>query len=87
MCTAWCHIMAQTSSWHKTEEKIFIVIRLPPVKLMHFHTANKEVDVKIPIQTAVSVVSSCLHIFYVTIHCMLIFMYLGEIYLNIVCSP
>ena len=85
MCTAWRHIMAQTSSWHKTEEKIFIVIRLPSVKLVYFRIANKEVDVTIPIQNTVSVVSCCLH-FDVTIHCMLTFIFLGVIYLNIVCS-
>ena len=79
MCTAWHHIMAQTSSWHKTEERIFIVIRLPSVKLVHFLIPNKEVNVTIPIQTIVSVVFSTSS-FDVTIHCMVIFMFLGVIY-------
>ena len=49
--TAWCHIMAQTSKWHKTEVGIFIII----LKLVHFHIPNKEVEVT----TVTSVLSVC----------------------------
>ena len=43
--TAWCHIMAQTITWHKTEDRISIVTRLPSVKFVHFHLPNMGVQV------------------------------------------
>ena len=36
--------MAQTSSWHKPEDRIFIVIGFLSVKLMHFYMPHEEVD-------------------------------------------
>ena len=43
--TAWCHNMAQTSSWYKPEDKIFTNILLSSVKLVHFCIPYKEVEV------------------------------------------
>ena len=42
--TAWRHILAHASNWHKTEVKIFNSGSLSP-KLTHFPLTNKEVEV------------------------------------------
>ena len=60
--TAWHHIMAQISSWHKTEVKIFNNnCSLLPI-LVHFHIPNKEVKVTteiIKISSAISICKMC----------------------------
>ena len=52
--------MVQTSSWHKTEQGIIIVILLPLVKLIHFHVPNKGVTTEIiEISSAIAVCILC----------------------------
>ena len=43
--TAWCHIMAHASNWHKTEVKIFNNNGSLLATLAHFRLTNKEVEV------------------------------------------
>ena len=43
--TAWCHIMAHASNWHKTEVKIFNNNGSLSPTLAHFCLTNKEVEV------------------------------------------
>ena len=45
MSTAWRHIMAHTSNWHKTEVQIFNNNGSLSPTLVHFCLTNKEVEV------------------------------------------
>ena len=42
--TAWCHIMAHASNWHKTEVKIFNNNGSLSPTLAYFCLTNKEVE-------------------------------------------
>ena len=61
---AWHRIMAQTPSNHKPEGRIFVIVWLPLVKLVHFRLPNKGVEVTteilvIEILSATSVSKFC----------------------------
>ena len=43
-CTAWLHILAQASNWHKTEVKIFNNNCSLLPTLVHFCLLNKVVE-------------------------------------------
>ena len=43
--TAWRHIMAHASNWHKMEVKIFNNNGSLSPRFAHFHLTNKEVEV------------------------------------------
>ena len=45
--TAWSHIMVQTSTWHKPDDKIFKIFNnvwLSSAILVYIHIPSKEVD-------------------------------------------
>ena len=53
--SAWLRMLAHASNWHKTEARLFIVMRLSSVKLMHFRMRNEKVAVMTAMFSVVSV--------------------------------